>query len=80
MDPRNSGMCHLASTSLFILVVSSRSPDLGFYPKILIIFEGARIFLGIYFFEKSLGINLWNFRNCSAIFVVFIGIAYSCFF
>ena len=44
---------------------SSGLPDLGFYPKILRIFEGNGIFLGIYFFKKNLGLNLGNYRKCS---------------
>ena len=39
-------------------------PDLGIYPKILGNCEGEGIFLGIYFFEKNLGIKLGNYRNC----------------
>ena len=40
------------------------------YTKILGIFEGDGIFLGIYFFEKNLGINLGNYRSCSGKFLL----------
>ena len=66
------------------IFIFARLPDLRIYPKILAIFEGARIFLGSYFFEKNLGINLGNYRNCSVEFFAFVSvvllIAYCYFF
>ena len=55
-DPRMEGKvkpfeARTRDSSLFL----SGLPDLGIYPKILGIFEGDGIFLGIYFFEKTLG-------------------------
>ena len=44
--------------------------DLGFYPKNLGLFEGDGIFLGNHLFENSLGINLGNYRRCSATLLV----------
>ena len=64
-------------------------PDLRFYPKG--IFEDDGVFLGIYFFKKSLGLNLGNCRKFSvkvlSIFLIYckvihgvVRIAYSRFF
>ena len=55
-------------------VLTAGLPDLGIYPKILGSFEGDGIFLGIYFFEKTLRINLGNCRNCSAKFFAFVNV------